>query len=205
MAEHYFTRWVGIFEIEKQTGILTKAMHRIFHRLIPKKTFYVGLRLINDYVNFFITRVLSLSEEEKGSEKEKNAKDEGYTFLHALSQYTSSREVMRDQLVAILLAGRDTTAGTLSFLFAELSRHPDVLQKLRKEILTNIGPHKRPSFEDIRSCTYLQRTIQETLRLYPAVPYNIRLALKDTTLPKGGGTEGKQIIGMAWSCASNVC
>jgi cytochrome P450 len=33
--------------------------------------------------------------------------------------------------------------------------------------------------------------MHETLRLYPSVPFNVRLALKDTTLPHGGGPDGK--------------
>lgn len=170
--------------------VLIFGLHSPFGKWIPRKTFYEGLKHIDNYVNFFINRVLTLSE------KDKDARDDGYTFLHALSQYTSSRKVMRDQLVAVLLAGRDTTASTLSFLFAELSRHPEVFEKLKKEILSNIGPHRAPSFEDIRSCTYLQKTISETLRIYPAVPYNVRLALKDTSLPRGGGQDGSKVVGI---------
>jgi cytochrome P450 len=34
--------------------------------------------------------------------------------------------------------------------------------------------------------------MNETLRLYPVVPFNVRLALKDTTLPHGGGSDGNQ-------------
>ena len=42
----------------------------------------------------------------------------------------------------------------------------------------------------------LQSVLNETLRLYPVVPYNVRLALKDTTLPTGGGPNGDQPIGI---------
>jgi cytochrome P450 len=38
--------------------------------------------------------------------------------------------------------------------------------------------------------------MNETLRLYPIVPFNVRLALKDTTLPVGGGIDGMQPIGV---------
>ena len=34
--------------------------------------------------------------------------------------------------------------------------------------------------------------MNEVLRLYPVVPFNVRLALKDTTLPHGGGADGNQ-------------
>ena len=163
---------------------------RPFNPLVPKKSYNAGLAMINNYLDFFINRVLSLSSSEK------DTREEGYTFLHALSRYTSSKKVMRDQLISVLLAGRDTTAGTLSFLFYELSRHPEIVAKLRMEILEEIGSNKQPDFDDIRNCTYLQKTISETLRLYPAVPYNIRLALKDTSLPHGGGPDGMQPIGI---------
>lgn len=175
-------------EVQRVQSLVARAGP--FNRLVPRKSFNEGMSMINNYINFFINRVPSPSA------LEKDTKEEGYTFLHALSRHTSSKKVMRDQLVAVLLAGRDTTAGTLSFLFAELSRHPQVLAKLRKEILDTIGPNKEPSFDDIRNCSYLQHTITETLRLYPAVPYNVRLALKDTTLPRGGGPDGKQPIGI---------
>src|ERR1700712_195663 len=38
--------------------------------------------------------------------------------------------------------------------------------------------------------------MHETLRLYPVVPFNVRLALKDTTLPIGGGPDGLSPIGI---------
>ena len=38
--------------------------------------------------------------------------------------------------------------------------------------------------------------MNETLRLYPSVPFNVRLALKDTTLPHGGGPDGLAPIGV---------
>jgi len=36
--------------------------------------------------------------------------------------------------------------------------------------------------------------MNETLRLYPAVPFNVRLALHDTTLPRGGGPDGDEPV-----------
>lgn len=38
--------------------------------------------------------------------------------------------------------------------------------------------------------------MHETLRLYPSVPFNVRLALKDTTLPRGGGPKGQDPMGI---------
>jgi cytochrome P450 len=46
-----------------------------------------------------------------------------------------------------------------------------------------------------KTCT-IQHCLNEVLRLYPVVPYNTRMALKDTTLPRGGGKDGNQPIGV---------
>jgi cytochrome P450 len=141
--------------------------------------------------------------------------DEGYTFLHAIASYTRDRDVLRDQLVAVLLAGRDTTAVTLSWLFYELSKAPQVVSKLKQEIKaceyirrsdrfqrdcsvltcpSDVGPDQAPTYANLKDMRYLQHTLNEILRLYPVVPYNVRVALQDTTLPRGGGPNGDEPI-----------
>lgn len=98
--------------------------------------------------------------------------------------------------VQVLLAGRDTTAGTLSFCFQELSRNPQVVAKLRREIFDRVGPNRQPTYDDLKNMPYLQHTMNETLRMYPAIGANVRSALHDTTLPHGGGPDGLQPIGI---------
>lgn len=84
----------------------------------------------------------------------------------------------------------------LSWLFYELSAHPQIVSKLRRDILERIGPTKAPTYDDLKNIRYLQHVMSETLRLYPGVPFNVRLALHDTTLPHGGGPDGLQPIGI---------
>lgn len=67
------------------------------------------------------------------------------------------------------VAGRDTTASTLTFAVYMLSQHPQVFNRLREEILNKIGPSRRPTFDDFRDMSYLRAVINETLRLYPPV------------------------------------
>lgn len=38
--------------------------------------------------------------------------------------------------------------------------------------------------------------MNEVLRLYPVVPYNVRVALRDTSIPHGGGPDGNQPVGV---------
>jgi hypothetical protein len=159
--------------------------------LVPQGSFRRGLKVVNSLCDVYIDQALRLSQEELTS---KTKSDHEYTFLHELALFTRDRTVIRDQLVAVLLAGRDTTAATLSWTLYELGRHPEALCKLREEILATVGPDRTPTYEDLKSMKYLQYVVSETLRLYPVVPFNVRLALKDTTLPRGGGADGTQPI-----------
>jgi len=162
---------------------------------VPRKRmgFYDSVKVINDFVSTFIDTALALSPEEL---EKKTSHDEGYTFLHAIAGYTRDRRTLRDQIVNVLLAGRDTTACTLTWAIYHLSLDPAITAKLRQEIIDRVGLDRKPTYEDLKNMKYLQHIINETLRLYPVVPYNIREALKDTTLPTGGGPDGQQPIGV---------
>ncbi|KAL6711625.1 hypothetical protein ACN47E_004559 [Coniothyrium glycines] len=163
--------------------------------LVPRKRmgFYDSLKIINDFVSTFIDEALALSPKEL---EEKTSHDQGYTFLHAIAAYTRDRDMLRDQLVSVLLAGRDTTACTLTWAIYHLSMDAAVTAKLRKEIIEHVGLQNEPTYENLKEMKYLQHILNETLRLYPVVPYNVRVSLKDTTLPTGGGPNGDQPIGI---------
>ena len=159
---------------------------------MPKGGFKRGLKVMEDFVQPYIQEALSLSSEEL--EKKISKSD---TFIHSLARYTRDPKLMRDQLFAILLAGRDTTASTLSWAFLELARNPEVVEKLRAEIRDITGAHGRPpTYQEIKDMKYLTYIINETLRLYPAVPFNVRDSLEDATLPRGGGPDGSQPLGI---------
>nr|BAL05110.1 cytochrome P450 [Phanerodontia chrysosporium] len=110
--------------------------------------------------------------------------DEDETLLDHLVKYTNDPKILHDEVLNIMIAGRDTTAGTLTSAVYFLSQYPEVLRRLREEILEKVGPTRRPTYDDIREMKYLRAFINETLRLYPAVPWNVRYPVKDTTIPR---------------------
>ncbi|KAI9727266.1 MAG: hypothetical protein M1828_006885 [Chrysothrix sp. TS-e1954] len=160
---------------------------------VPRRAFHRHMRTINSFVESFIDEALALSPAEL---EKRTSSVNGYTFLHAIASYTRDRSVLRDQIVNVLLAGRDTTALTLSFLFHELARNPDVVAKLRSEIQQTCGMHAQPTYANLKSMRYLQHNLSEVLRMYPVVPFNVRVALKDTTLPHGSGPDGNSPVGV---------
>ncbi|EKM59241.1 uncharacterized protein PHACADRAFT_249548 [Phanerochaete carnosa HHB-10118-sp] len=109
--------------------------------------------------------------------------EEDETLLDHLVKYTNDPKILHDEVLNIMIAGRDTTAGTLTVAVYFLSQYPDVLRRLRAEILEKVGPSRRPTYGDIREMKYLRAFINETLRLYPVVPWNLRYPVKDTTIP----------------------
>ncbi|KAI9898948.1 hypothetical protein N3K66_005409 [Trichothecium roseum] len=178
-------------EVQRVQSMLARASK--IRGLIPKAGYWAGLATMNRFVNRYIQRALRLSPAELEL-RNAGKHDAGYTFLHALAGFTRDPKVLRDQMVAVLLAGRDTTASTLSWAMYELGRHPAVVRRLRAEILDAVGPERTPTYEDLKGMTYLRHVLNETLRLYPSVPFNVRLALRDTTLPRGGGPDGSQPV-----------
>jgi len=71
-----------------------------------------------------------------------------------------------------------------------------MVAKLRREIMGAVGPTAQPTYENLKPIKFLQNILNETLRLYPVVPYNVRRSLHNTTLPTGGGQDGTQPIGI---------
>jgi cytochrome P450 len=124
--------------------------------------------VINEFVTPYIEQALRLSPEELAT---KTKSEEGYTFLHALASFTRDRKVLRDQLVAVLLAGRDTTASTLSWTFYELARHPQVVKKLREEIIEHVGLERPPTYSDLKNMKYLQVRLSP----FPFSYYEVRI------------------------------
>lgn len=97
--------------------------------MVPRRYmgFYDSIKTINQFVSTFIDQALALSPKEL---EEKTSHDQGYTFLHAIAGYTRDRDVLRDQLVSVLLAGRDTTACTLTWAIYHLSMDPVIASKV---------------------------------------------------------------------------
>lgn len=144
---------------------------------------------MNAFVEKYVQLALQMSPEELA---EITKSEKGYTFLHELARFTRDPVQIRDQLVAVLLAGRDTTAGTLSWVIYEVSKRPDIVKKMRTEIHETVGKEATPTYEHLKNMPYLKNILNETLRLYPAVPFNVRMALKDAWLPRGGGPDGTE-------------
>lgn len=146
---------------------------------------------MNAYVEKYIVEVRSEQGETEGEDDGKR-----YMFLNELLRTGEPDEVIRDHLMSIFTAGRDTTTSVLTYLFFELSRRPDVVAAIQREVRDlDLGDMEQlPTWEQLRNMKYLNWAIKEALRLNPPVATNAREAVRDTVLPIGGGPDGKSPV-----------
>ncbi|CAE6421427.1 unnamed protein product [Rhizoctonia solani] len=145
-----------------------------------------SMKVINAFTNPILEAKLKEKREGSLSLKEKGASSEGETLLDHLVGFSDDERVIKDELLNILIAGRDTTAATLTFACYALAMHPECLVKLRAEVLTTFGTSDYPNFEALRGMKYLRAFINEVLRVFPPVPFNERTAARSTVLKAEG-------------------
>ncbi|MBX0324418.1 cytochrome P450 [Halomicroarcula sp. F13] len=93
-----------------------------------------------------------------------------------------------DQVVGMLFAGHETTALAMTYALHQLATHPTVAERLHAEIDDVIDG--TPTFDQLQELDYLERVVDETLRLYPPVHAIPRVTTEsvdvgDYTLPEG--------------------
>lgn len=177
-----------------QSYLASRSWSQALYFVIDNFEFRRCNKVVHTFAKYYVNKAL-LATPEEIEERSKG----GYCFLYELVKTTRDPKLLQDQLLNIMIAGRDTTAGLLSFTFYELSRNPDVWKRLRQEVLTAFGEGSESdiqaiTFESLKKCDYLKWVINETLRLYPNVPINFRVATKNTTLPRGGGPSGEEPV-----------
>ncbi|CAL3971722.1 unnamed protein product [Diplocarpon coronariae] len=177
-----------------QAALATRGRFGDLYYLCRPKGFQEACRTCHGFIDHFVRLALSKDLGEEGLAK---GPKEKYVFLEALASQTQDPIELRSQLLNILLAGRDTTASLLGWLFFNLAQDPARYAKLRDVIIAEFGTYDHPreiTFSRMKGCQYLQHCNSETLRLYPVVPINGRFANRDTTIPRGGGKDGQSRI-----------
>ena len=82
-------------------------------------------------------------------------------------------ELLRQELLTVLLAGTDTTALALTYTWYLLSQNPEAEAKLHDEIESVLGDSP-PTGEDLRDLEYTEHVLSESMRMYPPVYLTVR-------------------------------
>jgi cytochrome P450 len=88
---------------------------------------------------------------------------------------------LRDQLVALLMGGHDSSAASLAWAFERLARHPRVHARLRED-----------------DPAYLDAVVKEVLRVRPALTIAPRLLLQPTRIAGRTIPAGVQVAACLW-------
>jgi cytochrome P450 len=86
-----------------------------------------------------------------------------------------------NEIMTILVAGHETTASTLNFVWYLLSQHPEAEARLSSELDASFTT-EIPRLDELPKFNYTRKVIDETLRLYPAGWLLTRKALGDDQL-----------------------
>ena len=97
------------------------------------------------------------------------------------------------------MAGHETTSTLLQWTLYELSKKPEIQEKLYKEI-TQILQGRDPTYDDYDTLVYVNCVIMESLRLNPPVVSVVKyVAKKTTTIGKYTITKGTNVNGYIYA------
>lgn len=136
------------------------------------------------------------------AERRASGDDKGDLLSMFLAARDENNEQMndrqiRDELITMIIAGHETTALTLTWLFYLLATHPGVTEQLQTELSTVLAG-KAPTVSDLPNLRYCNAIVKETLRLYPAA---WGLARRLTASAEIGGyliKKGKTVVLSPW-------
>ncbi|CAM8924757.1 unnamed protein product [Rhodiola kirilowii] len=105
------------------------------------------------------------------------------------AQNDDGSKITRASVKGILLdmfgGGIDSTYAAMEWTMTELLRHPEMLEKVQREVREIVGDKKQISIHDLNKMSYLKASIKEALRLHPPFP----------VIPRVSGAEAVDVQG----------
>lgn len=88
-------------------------------------------------------------------------------------------------MTSFMLAGHETTSTQTQWALYCLSKHPEVVAKMRAEIESVFGDQEEVSYDEVQDMQYLDCVTKEMHRVYAPVTSTMRTCLKDDVIPLG--------------------
>ena len=177
----------------KYTGIRA-SLGRYFWMYNPKK-FQKHCDIIHAYADGYVHAAIERQQQRK--QQEVADEKSRFVLLDELVDITNDRIRLRSESLNVLGPARTSTASLIQWVLYFLARHPSTFNKLRTIILSDFGSfgnREKITFDGLKRCEFLTHCVNESLRICPVIPVHIRSAARDTTLPRGGGANGKDPI-----------
>jgi len=106
-------------------------------------------------------------------------------------------ERIRNELLAFLFAGHETTSLTMTWFHKLLEDRSDITEKIQAEVDAVLG-ERTPQLEDLSKLTYTRQVIDEVLRFRATVPLVSRTARDDTKLGDRQIKSGDVVVPFIW-------
>jgi cytochrome P450 len=137
------------------------------------------------------------------NERRSNGKDEGDLLSMLLKAHDEdgsqmSNKQLRDEVMTIFLAGHETTALTLSWVWYLLAQNPEIEKKFHAELAEVLGG-RLPTMDDLSSLRYTEMIARESMRLYPPAYALGREALTECEIGGFRVPAGTQVFMFQWS------
>lgn len=137
--------------------------------------------------------IQSVLDKRRNSGEEKN--DLLDMLIHAKyedTQLPMSDEQLVDEMLILFIAGHETTANALTFIFFEISQHSEAEKKLKQEIAQEGENVFSP--ESLMKKSFTMNIIKEAMRLHPPAWAIDRQALEDDSFKEYSWKKGTLII-----------
>ena len=142
----------------------------------------------------------------EGKNKERECDDIVAAVIAARDLQTGkafTREELIDQIGVFFLAGHETTASVLTWVFFILSQQPAVAQRIAENVNKVTGGGEI-QMQHLRQLPYLRNVFREALRLYPPITFLPRVALQPTTIGGKRIKRGAMIMISPWTAHRNA-
>ena len=105
---------------------------------------------------------------------------------------------VRDEVITIFMAGHETTAVTMTWVWYLLSQHPAQEARLHAELDDVLGG-RAPTAEDLPNLPYTRMVIEEAMRIYPPAPgVSARVARADDEICGVKVRAGTRVLIAPW-------
>ncbi|XP_049694594.2 cytochrome P450 6B5 [Helicoverpa armigera] len=163
--------------------------------LAPSLMKTLGVKLFKDYEDFFIGAIGEvIKNKEKGITSRNDFADLCISLQKngTLKDPTTGYEMepttglLAAQAFFFFSAGVEPTAAAIFSTFYCMARHPDVLEKVHQEIDEHFEKHNgQITYNVISEMEYVDKVINEAMRIFPPIGVLTRKCVQDTVLPVG--------------------
>ena len=152
---------------------------------------------VHRYINRHVERALKEIKEEDRIDLEGSTARKRYVLLDELAKHIRDPVQLRYQVQGVFLPAHNSTSVLVGNVLFELARHPHIWTRLRRD---SLQIHEEDlSFEKLKTLTEFRYVILETIRLIGPAARVVRVAIRNTFLPLGGGLDGTNVSLGIWS------